>query len=56
MNTEMENLLLDAVDVCRKDVMKRQKNDIHTGMGKQVNGISGQMLMDAVCTKEEVLV
>lgn len=25
-------------------------------MGKKVNGISGQMLMDVVCTKKEVLI
>ncbi len=55
--SEYENLLLDAVDACRKGVMKRQQEDpdYRTQQLKSM-GVSGQMLMDAVCLNKETLV
>ena len=61
-SSELENLFLDAVDVCRKDVVKRQadlfitKHQLDQISQLKDLGISGQMLMDSVCTKKESLI
>jgi len=60
--SECENLFLDAVDCCRKDVVKRQIESLassyqllHISSLKD-KGLSGQMLMEAVCTKKDDLI
>lgn len=56
---ELENLLLEAIEICRKDVLKRhqeyakQNVQLHSLKDAQA---SGQMIMDRVCTRKEDLV
>ena len=60
--SEFENLLLDAVDACRKDVAKRHTDTFATKHQQmqmsqlKETGVSGQMLMDGVCTRKENLI
>ena len=60
--SECENLFLDSVEVCRKDVVKRQIEFASTHQNfNQINnlkdmGLSGHMLMEGVCTKKDDLI
>ena len=57
--SELENLFIDAVDVCRREVIKRQSE--YVGSTQQISalkdmGLSGQMLMDGVCIRKDDLI
>ncbi len=60
--SELENLLLDAVEECKRDVLRRRA-EIATSKFQHFRtdhlkdgGVSGQMLLDAVCTSKDDLI
>ena len=55
--SEYENLFLDCVDECKKEVL-RQQIDVQSNQLNQLKkqGISGSMLLEQVCTNKEDLI